>query len=251
MKLVDYLELLRDAGLALVYPRGCALCGAIIENANDGATCAGCWSKTRIFTGDETACDKCGRLFENQTVKVAAKTFCRRCDQDFYDHARAIGVYDHALRVAVLELKEKPVVAPKLKNLIQQIVLRSPFLAASAIVPVPLHAKRLNERTFNQAAVLARVVADKAKLPLLENCLTRTVHTPMHRVGMDERARRESVEAAFAVKQPRLIKNETVLLVDDVFTTGATASRCAKTLKEAGADKVFVLTVARAGEGKQ
>ena len=76
--------------------------------------------------------------------------------------------------------------------------------------------------------------------------MARHIHTPMHRVGMDERARRESIEKAFAVKQPRLIKDEIVLLVDDVFTTGATASLCAQVLKENGAKQVLVLTLARA-----
>jgi predicted amidophosphoribosyltransferase len=68
----------------------------------------------------------------------------------------------------------------------------------------------------------------------------------MHRAGMDERGRRESVEKSFEVKNARLIKGEKILLVDDVFTSGATASACAKILKEKGASEVFVLTIARA-----
>jgi predicted amidophosphoribosyltransferase len=82
-------------------------------------------------------------------------------------------------------------------------------------------------------------------LPFDEGSLARTVHTERHRAGMDARARRESVEAAFKVRRPRLVETERILLVDDVYTTGATVSSCALTLRAAGAQEVFVLTVAR------
>jgi competence protein ComFC len=112
------------------------------------------------------------------------------------------------------------------------------------IVPVPLHPERERERGFNQAAVLARSLAKSTGLRCDEHSLIRSVHTERHRTGMDARARRESVADAFVVKRPRLIQNQRVLLVDDVFTTGATVSACAAALIEAGA-KVYVLTVAR------
>ena len=150
------------------------------------------------------------------------------------------------MRIAVIELKEKPFVSRKLQILLQNAGQNQLFDQATGIVPVPLHEKRLRERSFNQTVVLARILNKKSKIPILEHCLTRLIHTPMHRIGMDQQTRRESGETAFAVKQPRLVENETILLVDDVFTTGATVSRCAKVLKEAGAKQVLVLTVARA-----
>ena len=112
-------------------------------------------------------------------------------------------------------------------------------------MPVPLHPERERERGFNQAAVLARALAQSTQLRCDEWSLARAVHTYRHRTGMDARSRRESVTGAFEVRRPRLIENESVLLVDDVFTTGATASACAEALKNAGAKEVFVLTVAR------
>jgi ComF family protein len=104
---------------------------------------------------------------------------------------------------------------------------------------------RERERGFNQAAVLGRALARLNDLPFDVWSLARNLHTERHRAGMDARARRESVEGAFKVERPRLVEGERVLLVDDVYTTGATASACALALKEAGALEVFVLTVAR------
>ncbi|HVG28613.1 MAG TPA: phosphoribosyltransferase family protein, partial [Pyrinomonadaceae bacterium] len=118
--------------------------------------------------------------------------------------------------------------------------------AAPRVVPVPRPPARERERGFNQAARLARAVAARARLPLDEWSVRRTRHAERHRAGMDARARRETVADAFEVVRPRLVGGESVLLVDDVFTTGATVSACAHALMAAGAREVFVLTVARA-----
>jgi ComF family protein len=120
-----------------------------------------------------------------------------------------------------------------------------PLNRATRILPVPLHADREKERGFNQASVLAEVVGDLTGLPVLHQGLIRATHTERHRAGMDARARRESVEDAFNVSQPRLVAGENILLVDDVLTTGATVSACASSLRLAGATEVFVLTLAR------
>jgi competence protein ComFC len=115
------------------------------------------------------------------------------------------------------------------------------------MIPVPLHPERERERGFNQAAVLGRRLSRLNRLPMDEHSVIRTAHTERHRAGMDARARRESVANAFTVIRPRLIEGERVLLIDDVFTTGATVSACAEALKAAGARQVSVLTVARPG----
>ena len=97
--------------------------------------------------------------------------------------------------------------------------------------------------------MLARELARLNKLPLDEHSVIRLVHTERHRAGMDSRARRESVAAGFAVRHTEAIAAQRVLLIDDVFTTGATVSACAFVLKDAGAEEVFVLTVARPQAG--
>jgi len=123
---------------------------------------------------------------------------------------------------------------------------RRPLNSASLIVPVPLHPERERERGFNQALLLARELARLSGLPLDEHSIVRRIHTERHRAGMDAKARRQSVATAFTVRHPKLVAGQRVLLVDDVFTTGATVSACASALKEAGSERVFVLTIARA-----
>jgi ComF family protein len=111
---------------------------------------------------------------------------------------------------------------------------------------VPLHRTRERERGHNQALLLARNLARATKLEIDEYSLVRHIHTERHRAGMDSRARRDSVADAFAVRRPSAISGRKILLIDDVFTTGATVSECAGVLKAARAADVYVLTIARA-----
>lgn len=253
MNLARKLDTLYDAALALLYPRACAVCGtAGLEARADSPACAACWEATRVFEGADVLCWKCGALApggEAATAVVGAEgresVRCRRCEAEPFTAARACGIYEGALRAAVLNLKREPHVASRLAGLLQETYLRAPFAAAKRVLPVPLHPERERERGFNQAALLARTLAARAGLTPDEWSLERVTHTEKHRAGMDARARRESVEEAFRVTRPRLVEGESVLLVDDVFTTGATASACASALRAAGAREVFVLTLAR------
>jgi ComF family protein len=171
---------------------------------------------------------------------------CGQCDNDAFTAARACGSYEGALRAAILELKRQPHLARRLAVLLREVQRREPLNATDVIVPVPLHADRERERGFNQAVVIARELARVSGLPLDEYSVVRRLHTERHRAGMDAKARRKSVAEAFAVRHRDLIAGKCVLLVDDVFTTGATASACAQALNESGANAVFVLTIARA-----
>ena len=236
---------LPDSLLSVIYPQACHLCGRSVEGRISGVACAACWRKTRIFTGAEALCDKCSALLSEER-RSDHLTFCRRCDEDHFDRARAVGIYEDALYASVIALKEKPHLAPRLQELLYKAFLDSPFERVTRIIPVPLSRPREKERGFNQAAVIAGALARKIFLPVDELSLVRKVHTERHRAGMDRKARQESVFNAFEVKRPRLIGGEKILLVDDIFTTGATVSNCAKALKKAGAVEVNVLTIARA-----
>ncbi len=123
---------------------------------------------------------------------------------------------------------------------------RIPFAGEDfdVIIPVPLHLARLRWRGFNQAALLAQAVAQRLDRPILATTLLRVVGTPPQ-TSQDHRQRRRSVHAAFAVKQPLLVANRRILLVDDVMTTGATADECSRMLLRAGARRVDVFTLAR------
>lgn len=244
---MSFLRRISNSLLTVFYPQECRLCGKSVESIEAGDVCETCWAETEIFDCTETICDRCGAVLVNAPrTNFKQKIFCHHCDELAFQAARAVGFYDGALRAAVLRLKSEPFVSERLQNLLFAVFDQPPINAATRIVAVPLHEKRFRERGFNQAEILAKCLSRASGLPVLENCLLRAVHTQMHRAGMDERGRRESVEKSFAVKNARLIKGEKILLVDDVFTSGATASACARMLKENGASEVFVLTVARA-----
>ncbi len=237
------LKTIYDSLLTLAYPAACAVCGKSVENFHNGNACNLCWSKTSVFAGDESICVKCGKL---QNGKFLTGAVCHECDQHFYDLARAAGVYEFALSASVLLLKRQPVIAGRLRDLIVESFLRQPFANADCIIPVPLSRKRQIIRGFNQASLISNLLSAKCGIESIECCLFRTRHSKLERAGMDRKGRRLSVEKSFDACRSQLIRNKTIILVDDVFTSGATASVCASALKKSGARKVFVYTIARA-----
>jgi competence protein ComFC len=233
-----------DSLLTLAFPQACGICQNSVENLSDGVACRECWNETRLFSGKETVCYKCGKFFSEKETDF--QTFCHQCDEHFYDCARAAGLYENGLLASILHLKREPFAAKRLQKIFVSAFENSDFTDASKIIPVPLSKKRFIERGFNQAAVLAKILSDSVKIELDTRSLVRKIHTPMHRAGMDTKARESTVKNAFEVKRPKFIEDEKILLIDDVFTSGATASACAAVLKKSGAENVYVFTAARA-----
>ena len=171
---------------------------------------------------------------------------CRCCDSQSFTAARAIGLYEKALLESVLLLKRQPQVSQHVEELFAAAARRKPVNASTRIVPVPLHHKKLKARGFNQASILAHSLSKSLSLPVDQVSLLRVSGSEKYRAGLDAQGRQETVAGAFVVRHPRLVANEDILLVDDVFTTGATVSACAEALTRAGARSVSVLTIARA-----
>ncbi len=238
-------EKITDSLLTIIYPQVCGICGGSVEKSESGVVCESCWQKTALFDGTETVCHKCGRFLSEKPSDF--QTFCHLCDEHFYDAARAAGLYEDALQTSILHLKREPFVAKYLQKILIETFNRVEFQDTDLIIPVPLSKKRFLERGFNQAAVLTDILAKHLNIKSDLQSLVRIIHTPMHRAGMDTKAREITVENAFAVTRPNLIKDKNILLADDVFTSGATASFCAKSLKKSGAKQVYVLTIARTG----
>lgn len=238
------LKFIPDAIASLFYPQACSICKQSVESCSDGVTCRDCWMRTKIFSERDILCTRCGAFLRESDY--SADTFCRRCDDHSYDCARAIGIYDDALAAAVIHLKHVPIVSKTTRRYLIDSVENYSFGTVDMIVPVPLSARRLIERGFNQAAVIAAIIAKSSGIAIDEHTLVRTVHTPMHRAAMDKKAREMTVKNAFSVTRPKLVDGKNVLLVDDVLTSGSTASHCAKILKKNGAERVNVLTLARA-----
>ena len=235
-----------DSFLALVYPLGCAVCGGSVESRDLGAACANCWRHTQMFSGTETLCWKCGQPSLGTVPEEKREDVrCHRCDEDAFTAARACGVYEGALRASILQLKREPHLSRKLVDQLVCMQQQPPLNRATRIIPVPLHAEREQERGFNQATLIGGALSRATSLPLDEVSLVRVKTIKRHRAGMDAKGRRDTVANAFRVTHPALVAGEHVLLVDDVFTTGATVSSCATALLYVGAAEVFVLTIAR------
>jgi ComF family protein len=115
-----------------------------------------------------------------------------------------------------------------------------------SILPVPLHKTRQKQRGYNQSTILAKYLAHHYHLPLILNNLIRIRPTDSQSLLQGHQERQKNVKNAFRVKVPASIQDQSLILLDDVFTTGATVNECAKTLKQAGAKSVLVLTVSRA-----
>jgi ComF family protein len=130
-------------------------------------------------------------------------------------------------------------------KLLVQVAKRPPLNKATRIVPVPLHPEREHQRGFNQASVMAQAIAPYLRLVVDDKSLTRVTSSRKYRAGLDARGRADTVAEAFVVRLPQVIEGESILLVDDVLTTGATASSCAQALLSGGARAVYVLTAAR------
>ena len=236
-----------DALLTIAYPQLCRVCGGSVEQRSLGVACKKCWGATRIFSDRETICWKCGAFLPaiEQPAAIRTDVRCHRCDLESFTAARAVGFYEKALRESVLALKRQPCLPVLLVSLLVDVAKREPLNQATRIIPVPLHQHRFKERGFNQASTIAAALANHLWLPLDETSLTRIRGSEKYRAGLDSKGRRDTVTNAFLVRYPRLVENESVLLVDDVFTTGATVNACAAALVKAKARAVFVLTIAR------
>ncbi len=237
-------SLLTDSLTSLLYPQFCGVCGILVEKVSDGAACAACWNETKLFTEHDSLCLKCGAFLA--AAATAPAGVCGQCDDHLFDLARSAGSYHSALSASVLHLKRVPSVPGRVKSCILGGVALMDIPVEYVIIPVPLSKKRKLERGFNQAELLAAVIAKASGLPIDEHSLIRDRDTPMHRAAMDRKARAITVKNAFKVVRPGLIKGKNILLVDDLMTSGSTASQCARSLMKSGAAKVFVLTLARA-----
>ena len=234
----------------LIYPPRCPVCQAFLQDRI--APCGGqdlpfCPTCFKDFTEIESPiCSLCGRPFSDGVEQDRVCEDCLR-KRPSYDIARAPYLYDGALMTAIHELKyaQKSHLADSLGSLLALFAQTwIGELKGFLVMPVPLHPKRLRARGFNQSLLLARCVASKAGAELDFLSLRRTKFTkPQTELRSEERKR--NVRKAFDVVKPETVKRRTILLVDDVATTGSTLNECAKALKRAGADSVLCLVLAR------
>ncbi len=228
--------------VALALPPRCPGCGVVVDA--DHRFCADCWSGLR-FLGDP-ACAGCGVPFAFDRGDGAR---CDGCEgrPPVHDGARAAVAYGPVARDVALKLKYGGRLA--LATTMGRLMARHVPTEATRIVPVPLHRWRLWTRGYNQAGLIAAAVARQSEVPLDRDLLRRTRATPPLK-GVGPGARARIVQGAFAIADPARAAGQTIVLIDDVQTSGATTDACARELKRAGAARVHVLCWAKVLPGE-
>lgn len=225
------------AGLDLIFPPVCVGCGGAGHNF-----CPRCAQAVEPVPLPQCAC--CGRPQPHATPRCAA---CRGEPVHPLRLSRAAALHTHPLREAIHALKyeQQPELAAPLARYLVAVFALSPWdgLAAAidAVTPVPLHAQRLEERGYNQSALLAAAFCAAMGLAFEPGWLARCRET-RQQVGLDAAQRRANVAGAFAATPA--VAGRTLLLIDDVFTTGATLRACAAAALDQGAKAVYGLTLA-------
>ncbi len=238
---------LRAAGrgaLDLLYPRVCLGCRAGLHGSDRHHLCAACESALPRFGAE--ACPRCGM---GLGPAAPAATRCPDCAGRplAFDGAVALGPYRDGLRDLVLQLKfgGERVIAGDLGRLLAARLDADPRAAGlDAVVPVPLHPKTEGTRGYNQAALLAEALARRPGRPVVEGVL-RKVRETVPQATLDAPRRAGNLAGAFTVRRPARVAGRRIALVDDVMTTGATASAAAAALKAAGALCVMAAVVGR------
>ena len=226
--------------LNILCPPTCPICSEKVEEAH--CLCPDCYSKLNFIT--KPCCDICGKPFE---YAVFDELTCGAClkQKPHFSMARSVLSYDDFSKQLILAFKHADHI--ELNKLFLKFIIqadKSIFQDIDTIIPVPLHWTRRLKRKYNQAGLLANVLAKHLKISFLPTVLIRTKRTESQ--GHKKRKDREkNIKNAFFVKNKSAIKGKNILVVDDVMTTGSTLNECARILKKNGAKDIKVLTVYR------
>ncbi|MBI4712293.1 MAG: ComF family protein [Planctomycetes bacterium] len=233
----------------LVYPRYCLSCYKSLRTTKDFYLCAECISRIDYINQANT-CPKCGMDMGPYTGGHIVCEECHRHPPRF-TRAFAVARYDGIMRNVILEFKYRygKVLTRPLGGLMVDAFNKTANGLKEKIdlvIPVPMHRSKLKKRGFNQSELLARYIAGSLGIGCSVGNLAK-VRPSADQAGLDAAARRENLKDAFAVTKPDEVKDKTILLIDDVLTTGTTASEVARTVKRVGAKEVYVLVLARGG----
>jgi ComF family protein len=233
-----------NAGLGLLYPEVCQLCRSARATPAESYVCGDCRAKARFIL--EPFCDRCGRPYEGAITTRFECANCREMEWHFQSARSAVVARDPVLE-AIHRYKYQR--AFWFEPFLAELLIRAaqPALAGKnrhTIVPVPLHPAKQREREFNQAERLANRLSAATQIPVNKRLLQRVIPTRTQ-TQLSRPERQANVRNAFAMRKGQRLNGERIVLVDDVFTTGATTSACARVLAAAGAGEVCVWTVAR------
>lgn len=229
----------------IVYPKTCHICKNKVTPASVAElVCTACWSKIKLNL--PPFCRSCGR---NLTGRKSVKNVCSSCIRQtlYFDRAFSPCLYEGTIKELIHAFKYtgkdylSAILAKPMIEFIKEYNL--PIRIIDAIMPIPLSKTKLREREFNHALLLARHIAGEFNKQVAEDKLLRLRNT-RSQTELDDAGRFLNVKDAFSVNNRQAINGKNILLIDDVLTTGATASEAAKALKMSGTNIVYVLTLA-------
>jgi ComF family protein len=240
---VSLRELLNDVS-DIIFPPQCLACAEIINLPESRVFCPPCQEKISFITG--SICPICGMPF---LESPAGSHICGNCltNKPYYNQARSVAGFETVIMDTIHKFKYGRRVSSgnALGSFMADFSFPDlDFSEYSLLVPVPLHIKRLRERGFNQSLLLAKELGKKHKLPVNFSLLKRCRFT-LTQTGLNRNEREKNIKGAFIVTDKKKIAGENIILIDDVYTTGATINECARVLMKAGAQRVAVLTLAR------
>ena len=243
MQSVSTISRLAHWVLDFALPPRCAGCGIIVEEVH--SFCADCWKQIE-FLGS-AGCVTCGTPLEATDAERCALCLAK---PPLIGRTRAAVVYDDLTRSLALRLKygRKVAVAKTMARYMAPLVGDHP--GGAILIPVPLHRGRLWQRGFNQSGIIAAELGRRTGLESNATVLRRIKRTPPLK-GMSQQQRHRAVAGAFKVGNGAALAGRTVVLVDDVLTTGSTANACARELKRAGATRVEMIIWARVVRASQ
>jgi ComF family protein len=230
-----------DPFLTVVFPSSCVVCREPLFSPSAGPLCPPCWTALPRHRSPLCAC--------GVPLAPEVPVPCGRCRRGLSPLTRgaSLGPYEGALRgvIHALKYRGRRRLAPALaRALVGETAVRGVLEPGVVLVPVPLHPRRRRERGFNQAELLAQALATATQVRVAPTALVRRKDTASQS-GLSAAERRRNVKGAFVVRRRAAIGGRVVVLVDDVFTTGATVRACAEALTSAGAAEVRSVTVAR------
>lgn len=216
----------------------CIICNEELKTKNKYCICDKCLQKLPYQTG--RVCYKCG-----DTV-FGSGSYCLHCKdhEKPYEFARAPFTYEGAIKTLIYKLKysKGKYLAPYLSLFLLDEFAKQDW-NVDVVIPVPLFASREKKRGFNQATLLSSQFTNMLNLPIDTQTLIRIKNTPTQ-TKLTKQERKINLTKAFKVTNKQNVKNKNILLIDDVFTTGATIEECSEVLKKAGAKNIYILTLA-------
>ena len=237
-------ELMRKLSHLLI-PASCASCGETLYGDPIPFFCRQCWNT--IQSNSEPKCPRCSLPFTSKvSLQYSPHHRCMSCRArpPAFSQAWTLYPYQSPLKEAIglFKYRSKTSLARPMMTLMTTALDSLPHI--DLIIPVPLHATRLREREYNQSLLLALGLSQHFHIPMTYTTLVRARQTTPQ-TALTRKERLKNLRGSFVVTSPQIIEGKTTLLVDDVFTTGTTVNECAKTLRKAGAGKVYVVTLAR------